>query len=169
MSNSLYRLYDDDYMEVARILTLEEIMCVVHDVIMSLEADRIRDMGPSRLAYEEGRMTPCTSCGEEKGIRPGWKSLEAVKHAMDTAGVSTKGIQTRQDRVDVFGEEAAKVYDEAQLYMDKHLSAVADIMEEAGVNMQHAIHLYQVRRITEDMTASDLEIPDDLGGFGWSA
>ena len=137
---------------------------------MSLEADRLRDTGPSRLSYEEERLAPpCSICGEEKSIRPGWKSLESVKHAMDSAGFSTEGIQDRQDRVNLFGEEQAALYDEAQAYMDTHLHAIADIMEEAGVNLIMATQIYQMQRIAEHADVEDIEIPDDLGGFGWSA
>lgn len=170
MSKSLYRLYDDEYMEVVRIMTIEEIMCVVHDVVMALEADRLRDIGPTRLTFSEsGIAPPCNVCGEEKGIRPGWKSLEAVKHAMDSAGVGTNGIQSRQDRVDLFGRDQADLYDEAQAYMDGHLHAIAEIMEETGVNMMLAMQIYRMQRLAEHADVEDIDIPDDLGGFGWSA
>ena len=170
MSKSLFKLYDDEYMEVVRIMDLEEIMCVVHDVVLSLATDRLRDLAPTKMMYEDqGIAPPCNVCGEEKSIRPGWKSLEALKHAMDSAGLSTEGIQTRQDRVHLFGEEAAAAYDEAQAYMDTHLHSLAEIMEETGLPMPLALQVYQMQRMAEMEDVDDLDIPDDLGGFGWSS
>lgn len=169
MSKSLFRLYDDEYMEVVRILDLEEIMCVVHDVILALANDRMRDVVSDTITEITGETPYCDTCGQNTTIRPGWKSLEAVKHAMDSAGIPTNGVQSREDRVEVFGDEAADAFDEAQTYMDTHLHAVAEIMEETGLPMALALGIYQQRRLDELDDVEDIDIPDDLGGFGWSS
>lgn len=149
---SLYQTYNKAIMEAIRQLTLEEMLCALHDVAYALNQDRIRDLGPGRAT------------GHDVSLRPGWISLRPVEHAMLSAGFEMPGVQKHEDLAEAFGEELASELSYNQDKVETYMRRIGSIMEEYECGMPAAIYIEKGRAAEEE----EFEIPDDLEGFGWS-
>lgn len=152
---SVYNTYDRKVMEAVRILSVEELLCIVHDVAVALKEDRLRDLGAGRVA----------DLGDSAPIRPGWVSLRALEHALLTAGFEVPGIQTPQDLVDIFGEEDAAAMLEARVRIEAYMVKLNDIIEEYDCNLGTAMGIEESNSTKLQQNQEPLN--DDLSGFGW--
>lgn len=152
--SSVYNTYDRKIMEAVRILTMEEALCIVHDVAVAINDDRLRDLGASRTA----------GLGDSSPIRPGWISLRALDHAMRSAGYDMPGTQTHKDIVDVFGEEGAALMAEAQEKIEAYMVRLNSIMEQHECSFEAAMIIDMDNKAKEQL---EQDPEDDLMGFGW--
>lgn len=151
---SLYRTYNNKVMEAIRMLTTEEMMCVLHDVALALHKDRLRDLGESQAVKIVG------------GIRPGWASLGALEHAMLTANFKMPGVQTKKDLEAIFGPEEADRLEKLQEELLAYMNSLGDLMEDTNCDMNTASIMQAMK--DHPSTQEVQEAPDDLEGFGWA-